>query len=215
MKNINYNQIVAIALPSINKNISSILYIRISSIIFIYSGALSLNALYIQSIGSGIGIYSGLFHVTVISQLLDTIIFKISSLILISWPKLDENLDKIEEIKTQISKNSIISFDFDLQNFLDSLSKEELLAFSGLLLNSLVLSYVVSIILVLYGDYLIKRFDLENKYPKLAKFIQLRRKLQNYYLKICFAWIFIGILPQICMYVYIIFPKLLELFSLI
>ena len=205
--------IVAIALPSINKNISSISYIRICSIIFIYSGALILNALFIQSIGSGIGMYSDLFHVTVISQLLDTIIFKISSLILISWPKLDENLDKIEEIKTQISKNSIISFDFDLQNFLDSLSKEELLAFSGLLLNSLVLSYVVSIILVLYGDYLIKRFDLENKYPKLAKFIQLRRKLQNYYLKVCFVWIFIGILPQIFVYASIIFPKLLELFS--
>ena len=74
--------IVAIALPSLNKNISSILYIRISSIIFIYSGALSLNALYIQSIGSGIGIYSGLFHVTVISQLLDIIIFITPSLIL-------------------------------------------------------------------------------------------------------------------------------------
>ena len=72
MKNINYNQIVAIALPSINKNISSILYIRISSIIFIYSGALILNALYIQSIGSGTGIYTGLFHVTVIIYLLFT-----------------------------------------------------------------------------------------------------------------------------------------------
>ena len=64
--------IVAIALPSINKNISSVLYLRISSIIFIYAGALSLNAFYIQSIGSGIGIYSGLFHVTVVSQLIDT-----------------------------------------------------------------------------------------------------------------------------------------------
>ena len=80
--------IVAVALPSINKNINSILYIRISSIIFIYSGALSLNAFYIQSIGSGIGIYSGLFHVTTISQLLDIIIFTIGSLILVSWPKL-------------------------------------------------------------------------------------------------------------------------------
>ena len=49
--------IVAVALPSINKNINSILYIRITSIIFIYSGALSLNAFYIQSIGSGIGSY--------------------------------------------------------------------------------------------------------------------------------------------------------------
>nr|UDY67682.1 hypothetical protein [Ganoderma lingzhi]UDY67716.1 hypothetical protein [Ganoderma lingzhi]UOL49760.1 hypothetical protein [Ganoderma lingzhi]UOL49980.1 hypothetical protein [Ganoderma lingzhi]UOL50233.1 hypothetical protein [Ganoderma lingzhi] len=61
--------IVAIALPSINQNIRSILYVRISSIIFIYAGALAFNAFYIQSIGSGIGIYSGLFQVTSISQL--------------------------------------------------------------------------------------------------------------------------------------------------
>ena len=63
--------IVAIALPSINQNIRSILYVRISSIIFIYAGALAFNAFYIQSIGSGIGVYSGLFQVTTISQLLD------------------------------------------------------------------------------------------------------------------------------------------------
>nr|YP_009652984.1 hypothetical protein [Taiwanofungus camphoratus]QCG70022.1 hypothetical protein [Taiwanofungus camphoratus]UKQ56133.1 hypothetical protein [Taiwanofungus camphoratus]WRO45223.1 hypothetical protein [Taiwanofungus sp. YW-2023a] len=118
----------------------------------------------------------------------------------------------MEEIKNEvINKSSIISFDFDLQKFLESLRKEELLAFSGLLLNSLVLSYVVSIILVLYGEYLIKRFDLENKYPKLAKFIQIRRKLQNYYLKLCFVWIFIGILLQICVYAYILLPRLIEL----
>ena len=78
--------IVAIALPSINKNISPILFTRISSIIFIYAGVLSFNTFYIQSIGSGIGIYSGLFHVTAVSQLLDTFIFIIGSLILISWP---------------------------------------------------------------------------------------------------------------------------------
>ena len=78
--------IVAIALPSINKNIRSILYVRISSIIFIYAGALALNAFYIQSIGSGIGVYSGLFQVTTISQLLDVFILLIGSLILISWP---------------------------------------------------------------------------------------------------------------------------------
>ena len=48
--------IVAIALLS--KIISPILFSRITAIVFIYAGALSLNALYIQSIGSGIGIYS-------------------------------------------------------------------------------------------------------------------------------------------------------------
>jgi NADH-ubiquinone oxidoreductase chain 2 len=78
--------IVAIALPSLKKDISSILITRISAIIFIYSGALSLNAFYIQAIGSGIGIYSGLFHVTIISQLLDVLLFFLSALILMSWP---------------------------------------------------------------------------------------------------------------------------------
>lgn len=74
--------IVAIALPSINKLISPILLARISSIVFIYAGVLSFNALYIQSIGSGIGIYSGLFHITTVSQLLDTFIFIIAAIVL-------------------------------------------------------------------------------------------------------------------------------------
>ena len=78
--------IVAIALPSFNKQISPILFTRISSIIFLYAGALSLNALYIQSIGSGIGIYSGLFHVTFVSQLIEVFLLITGSLILIAWP---------------------------------------------------------------------------------------------------------------------------------
>lgn len=130
-----------------------------------------------------------------------------------------QNFDKIDKIGKSIDidfydikKSSIFISDFNLQNFLDSLSKEELLAFSGLLLNGLALNYVFNIILVLYGDYLIKRFDLENRYPKLAKLIQLRRKLQQYYLKLCFTWIFICILPQIGMYIFILFPKIVELF---
>jgi len=56
--------LVAKALPSINKKISSIK--RISPIILKYPGVLSLNTLYIQSIGSGIGIYSGLFLISIL-----------------------------------------------------------------------------------------------------------------------------------------------------
>ena len=92
--------IVAIALPSISKMISPLLFTRISSIIFIYAGALSLNALYIQSIGSGIGIYSGLFQVTTVSQLIDTFIFIIASLILIAWPS-------VQKMNTQTQHSSL------------------------------------------------------------------------------------------------------------
>jgi NADH-ubiquinone oxidoreductase chain 2 len=83
--------LVAIALPSLRKEISSLLLARISSIIFIFSGALSFNALYIQSIGSGIGIYSGLFHVTIISQLFDGLLLFLGSFILMAWSLVDKN----------------------------------------------------------------------------------------------------------------------------
>jgi NADH-ubiquinone oxidoreductase chain 2 len=78
--------IVVIALSSNQKTKNMILYNRISAIILIYAGALALNALNIQSIGSGIGIYSGLFQVTLITQFMDTFLLIIGSLILIAWP---------------------------------------------------------------------------------------------------------------------------------
>ena len=66
MKNIIFFLIVSgliAALPSINKLVLAILFPRISSIFFIYTGVLFINAFYIQSIGSSIDIYSGLFQV--------------------------------------------------------------------------------------------------------------------------------------------------------
>jgi hypothetical protein len=63
--------------------LSPIIITRLTSIVFLISGALSYNALYIQSIGSGISIYSGLFQITVLSQSFDLFIFILASLILI------------------------------------------------------------------------------------------------------------------------------------
>jgi NADH-ubiquinone oxidoreductase chain 2 len=84
--------IVAKALPSLNLKLSPVYFTRISAIIFIYAGVLSFNTLYIQSIGSGIGIYSGLFHVTQVSQLIEVFLLLIGSLILISWPLMQNTL---------------------------------------------------------------------------------------------------------------------------
>ena len=50
--------IVAMAIPSVRNNISNVFFIRMSTTILFFAGILSLNSLYIQSIGSGIGIYS-------------------------------------------------------------------------------------------------------------------------------------------------------------
>jgi NADH-ubiquinone oxidoreductase chain 2 len=86
--------IVAIAIPSIRINLSPNLFIRLTAIIFIYAAGLSLNSLYIQSIESGLGIYSGLFHVTTTSQLIDIFIYIIGALILTAWPIFNKHLLK-------------------------------------------------------------------------------------------------------------------------
>jgi hypothetical protein len=53
------NKYLAIALPSLR--ISPLFLIRIATIALLYTVAISNFVIYIQSIGSGIGIFSGLF----------------------------------------------------------------------------------------------------------------------------------------------------------
>ena len=75
--------IVAMSLPSFLNSISSVSLLRISTLSFIYAGALAFNALYIQEIGSGIGIYSGFFQITSFSQYIDIFILVIASLCIV------------------------------------------------------------------------------------------------------------------------------------
>ena len=100
--------IVAIAIPSIRINLSPNLFVRLTAIIFIYAAGLSLNSLYIQSIESGLGIYSGLFHVTITSQIIDIFIYMTGALILTAWPIFNKHL-----LKNSYKNN----LNFDLDNF--------------------------------------------------------------------------------------------------
>ena len=79
--------IVAKALPGLNSHISSTHVTRITSIVFLFSGALTLNSLSLESLGSGIGIYSGFFQVTTMTQLIEIFLFMIGGGILIAWPQ--------------------------------------------------------------------------------------------------------------------------------
>ena len=75
--------LLAIALTSLR--MFPLLLIRIATIALLYAAALSFNVVYIQSIGSGIGIFSGLFHVTLISQSIETFVYFLGALILMPW----------------------------------------------------------------------------------------------------------------------------------
>jgi NADH-ubiquinone oxidoreductase chain 2 len=87
--------IVAKALPVLNTNISSVHFYRSTSIVFIITGFLSINSLYLETIGTGIGIYSGLFHVTQITQFIETFFFIIAGLVLIGWPQIITKVNKV------------------------------------------------------------------------------------------------------------------------
>ena len=81
-----------------------------------------------------------------------------------------------------------------LQQFFDGLNYEQNLAMSNILGSMFIIFTLFSIISIFYGDKLITYFDLENKYPKLAKFIQIRRKFQQYYLLMNISLIIIVLL---------------------
>jgi NADH-ubiquinone oxidoreductase chain 2 len=100
--------IVAKALPSLNNNLSSIYFTRISAIIFIYAGVLSFNSFYIQSIGSGIDIYSGLFHITQISQWIEIFLLIIGFFILIAWPLIEKHKNKLQKYINYSTDYSLI-----------------------------------------------------------------------------------------------------------
>ena len=133
--------IVAKALPSLSRNFSSIYFTRISAIIFVYAGVLSFNTFYIQSIGSGIGLYSGLFQITQISVLIEIFFLIIGFLILIAWP-----LYKGIEVKTSYT---LLNKDYSLIVLFSTLGSCLLISSSDLI------SMYLSIELQSFGLYVL------------------------------------------------------------
>ncbi len=144
--------IMVMAISSLKEQIHPIIFQRISSIILIYAGALSLNALYIQSIGSGIGIYSGLFHVTFISQLFEIFIYIIGATILIARPSIINIPNNISNILENNYKNTI---EYSLIIIFSTLGASLLLSSSNLIsmyLSIELQSFAVYILPTLYKD---------------------------------------------------------------
>ena len=71
-----------IAIPLYSSTITPTLLTRITSIILLFSAALSFNSLHMQAIGSGLGLYSGLFHVTTVTQFMEIFLYIIGAIIL-------------------------------------------------------------------------------------------------------------------------------------
>nr|YP_010846119.1 NADH dehydrogenase subunit 2 [Cyathus pallidus]WEV87306.1 NADH dehydrogenase subunit 2 [Cyathus pallidus] len=147
--------VVAKALPRISNNLRSEGFTRLSAIVFIFSGVLTFNTLHIQSIGSGIGIYSGLFHITAVSQLIEIFLLLIASLILICWP-----VKPVKEFYSStevglISNSTTKSMDYSLIVLFSTLGSCLLISSSDLIslyLSIELQSFGVYILTTLYKD---------------------------------------------------------------
>jgi NADH-ubiquinone oxidoreductase chain 2 len=74
-----------IAIPLSSSNISPVQLTRVTSVTFFFAAALSFNAYYVTTIGSGVSLYSGLFHVSTVSMAIEFFIFVVGGLILLPW----------------------------------------------------------------------------------------------------------------------------------
>ena len=87
-------------------------------------------------------------------------------------------------------------------NLYAQLSGEQIAALLHLSTSFLILICITSIIGIVYGDILIKYLKLEERYPRLAKFIVLRRKFQQFYLFIHFFIILMTLFALIYINIY-------------
>src|SRR6266446_6152556 len=136
--------IVAKALPVLNTNISSVHFFRSTSLVFIITGFITLNSLYLETIGTGIGIYSGLFHVTQITQFMETFFYLIVGLVLIGWPQI---ITKVNKVKYYLTDK--YSTDYSLIILFSSLGSSLLIGSSDLI------SLYLSIELQSFGLYVL------------------------------------------------------------
>lgn len=93
-----------------------------------------------------------------------------------------ENNDiEILKMINDVKKSSVFDLDEILTRFesLDGISK---LAFVITFSSSIILWCLLGIMLNIYGGYLLNRFNLEERYPKLATIIKYRQKLSRYYI---------------------------------
>jgi len=109
--------------------------------------------------------------------------------------KFDSFINKINTLLNNSNKSQY--FD-SLQSFFDGLNYEQNLAIVHISGSMFILFSLISIISIIYGDKLIIFFDLENRFPKIAKFIKIRRKFQQYYLLMNIVLIIIVLLIIIC-----------------
>ena len=112
--------------------------------------------------------------------------------------KTNYTLKEILDLIDSYDKNKFLNITNSLvekyREFLNSLDLEHFSPLINTLGLMIITSCLISIAAIIYGDYFIKYFEIEARYPRLAKFILIRRKFQRYYTNFNFIILFIIII---------------------
>src|SRR3954451_16174227 len=74
--------IFILAIGLLSSQISTINFNRVAIIVLLLSGVLAFHAMWVGQLGSGVGIFNGLFQVTAVTQGIDLFIYIVSALVL-------------------------------------------------------------------------------------------------------------------------------------
>lgn len=104
--------------------------------------------------------------------------------------QVNDNLEKITEFIDKINGkgpgNNLMPIYNQLTDYLDGLSLLQESSLVHICIFVVIILTLINIIIALFGNELIKIFNLEAKYPSLAIFFKLRIKFQRYYLIMSF-----------------------------
>ena len=98
--------------------------------------------------------------------------------------------NELSKLLDDINKGSFGNYISDISDFLSSLTFEQNVAIVNVTGCIVIIISLISLFGVFYGNILIDKLHLENKFPKIARFIKWRRKFQFYYSLIDFILIF-------------------------
>src|ERR1700726_4660213 len=107
--------------------------------------------------------------------------------------KIKQYLSEIDINKNLFDNNPFLNIYNDFKEYLSTLSVYELCILTNIFLMIFIFTCLITILFAFYGNYLIEKLSLEQKYPKLSGIIKLKVKLQHYYILTNSLFIFIAI----------------------
>lgn len=92
----------------------------------------------------------------------------------------NELREYISNLKPKYTGDNINMLIEQFKGYLDTLNIYQLCILFDLFTSGLILIFIINIIFAFYGNRLIEYLNLESKYPKMSKFIKMRRNLSGF-----------------------------------